>query len=534
MAQQVTAFSELWIADLDREDPVTAKRLDEHLFKRPCTVEDAALAELNERLNAAGHYVDHMLAVRCEDEVRHVLIRAVPVPATGRRLAIAVHDLSAEEGLRNALRQTHRALRELQLGQSMSDREALALAFSDSLTGLPNRRAFNAELTAACAAGDFALCLLDLDNFKDVNDALGHATGDRLLTEVAHILRRATRESDFVSRLAGDEFAVIFYGLDTVTGAQEATGRLLSRFSHRLDLDEIDLQVRLSAGIALGGPGGSPDEIYRKADIALHSAKTTHRGAAMIHADPTASLLDHDNLVIVKSFLTDKPLPIDVQPIIDPELNLVGHELSVGYVDFERILATAQRFAVGPDLVNVALRALCTAAARLTDPVGHTRITLPQYATVDADMPSRIVEAMTAARLDFSAVILEIPLAAFAHGTAPQLARALAAQGIRIALRGWDPGVNAFQRVRATQFDMVTFDARPIAPIITDKRLATIWRTAIASLREDGVSVTATNVESAALATRLFELGIDSVQSLALSNLHYDAHIAAKRSIRAA
>ncbi len=160
--------------------------------------------------------------------------------------------------------------------RSTSRRELERMAYTDYLTGLPNRARFMAALTEASTG---CLLLIDLDGFKAVNDVAGHDAGDRLLCEVAEALRGAAREEDVVARLGGDEFAVLVRaGRDDATALAERLVVLLDR-DHRPTAPDgsarggLVLPVSGSVGVAELRAGGDPAEAVRRADLALRAAK---------------------------------------------------------------------------------------------------------------------------------------------------------------------------------------------------------------------------------------------------------------------
>ncbi len=154
----------------------------------------------------------------------------------------------------------------------------------DSLTGIANRSALLERMDEASAClrrgGDiFTIFLLDLDGFKYVNDTLGHSTGDRLLAELAHRLKRSLRETEFVARLGGDEFAIVQSGeTDQREGAVALAARLLETVSEPFDLDGHHVTIGTSIGIALATDNGSDSgELLKRADLALYRAKAEGR-----------------------------------------------------------------------------------------------------------------------------------------------------------------------------------------------------------------------------------------------------------------
>jgi len=166
-------------------------------------------------------------------------------------------------------------------------REELArLAHFDALTGLPNRRLLQDRLNLALArarrnASLLALCCLDLDNFKPINDQLGHAAGDRFLIEIAQRLQQGLRADDTVARLGGDEFVLLLTDLDHGEGWPNALHRILERLRQPVAIDGHEVASSASAGVVLlkGAPEQSadPDSLLRQADQAMYQAKQEGR-----------------------------------------------------------------------------------------------------------------------------------------------------------------------------------------------------------------------------------------------------------------
>lgn len=157
------------------------------------------------------------------------------------------------------------------------------LAHHDTLTGLSNRAHFYQQLERALEAQDtseqLAVLCLDLDRFKDVNDSLGHATGDALLRLVAHRLRGQLRASDILARLGGDEFALLMVSPEVVDAATALADRIVQEISAPFRIDTHDVSVGVSVGICVAAPGlDSPAALMQGADVALYAAKGEGRG----------------------------------------------------------------------------------------------------------------------------------------------------------------------------------------------------------------------------------------------------------------
>ena len=150
-------------------------------------------------------------------------------------------------------------------------------AYHDALTGLANRALFMRTLTASLSRGAVTVFLIDLDDFKPVNDSFGHATGDQLLIEVGDRLRGRVRAGDTVARLGGDEFAVLVHDVDPIRGAEMAEG-LNRALSGAVRLGGAEVTLRASIGMATSRPGGQgPDRLLHEADMAMYAAKNAAR-----------------------------------------------------------------------------------------------------------------------------------------------------------------------------------------------------------------------------------------------------------------
>jgi diguanylate cyclase (GGDEF)-like protein len=143
---------------------------------------------------------------------------------------------------------------------------------TDSLTGLPNRDRFSDVLREQCAAGPVAVMVVDVDDFKRVNDTFGHDVGDHVVRAVAGRLRRAVRSEDVVARLGGDEFGVVLTDADDAT-LRAVSERILDAVAEPMAAGGQVLRVAVSVGVATGRAGADPDELVRRADLAMYAAK---------------------------------------------------------------------------------------------------------------------------------------------------------------------------------------------------------------------------------------------------------------------
>jgi diguanylate cyclase (GGDEF)-like protein/PAS domain S-box-containing protein len=206
-----------------------------------------------------------------------------------------------------------------------SQRKLEHLAYHDALTGLPNRALLGDRIKQALAAvrrhnGLVAICFLDLDDFKPVNDTYGHQNGDRLLIEVANRLKDAVRETDTVARIGGDEFALLLGELESAQEAQEILSRLLLRVALPYQFDHITAVISASIGYTLvPGDDGDPDSLLRHADQAMYVAKQEGRNRFHLFDIEQDLRIRHkrENLTRVKKALLDREFRLYYQPKVD-------------------------------------------------------------------------------------------------------------------------------------------------------------------------------------------------------------------------
>lgn len=202
--------------------------------------------------------------------------------------------------------------------------ELAYLAFHDELTGLKNRAVFREELASASARSrrsgqSFAVLMLDLDDFKAINDSLGHPFGDQVLRVVASRLLECLRDEDTPVRLGGDEFAAVLESTESESDALAVADRVLTKLSEPTVVFGTDVVVRASIGLAVSDGGTSPAELERDADLALYDAKNAGKGrVSLFRADMHAVALNRMSIMRELRGAVDRgEIEVRYQPIVE-------------------------------------------------------------------------------------------------------------------------------------------------------------------------------------------------------------------------
>ena len=337
------------------------------------------------------------------------------------------------------------------------------LARTDSLTGLPNRRALLAALDEAATSGAAcALLLLDLDRFKEVNDTLGHAVGDRLLSEVGARLRAEVREDDLVARLGGDEFAVVLPGVVDAEEAVATAERLAASLTTPIELDGLALHVQASIGVALAPRHAArSSELLQRADVAMYVAKAQSLPSSVYDEEQDRNSTDRLLLLAdLKEGLARRELSLAYQPCFD--LQTTGRCLAVealvrwhspkrGFVSPAEFVPLCERSGLVRELtayvLGEALRQL--RAWEDAGTVLNVGVNLSASNLAEEDLPELVAELLVRHRVGADRLVLEITESA----VIPDPARAarvlgrLVDLGVDIAIDDFGTGWSSMSRL---------------------------------------------------------------------------------------
>lgn len=396
------------------------------------------------------------------------------------------------------------------------------LADHDAVTGLLNRRQLYARLEQARAHhlrhhGTSALVLLDLDDFKLVNDARGHHAGDLVLRSVAGVLTAELREEDTAARMGGDEFALLLDGADA-----DAARRTVARITTAISRLRGDWSLSVSAGIVVleAEPAGPADELVRAADVALYEAKDNGRGQAVVYSRTSTSSLGWVDRV--RRVVTENRLTLYCQPMLDTASGQhVRDEVLLRVIDDDGnpqpptpYLRAAERFDLIADLDAWIVRG----AIDLVASGRSVSVNVSSRSLGDASLTDAIERHLAHTGADPGQLMVEITettaIADLRRATA--FAERLAALGCDLALDDFGTGFSAMNHLRHLPVRYLKIDMefiRPLAHSEIDQRIVR----AIVSIAEIlGHLTVAEGVEDLETMKLLHVLGVTEAQGYAL------------------
>jgi diguanylate cyclase (GGDEF)-like protein len=407
-------------------------------------------------------------------------------------------------------------------------------ALHDGLTGLPNRTLLMAhvdQLLQTRAEGtSVALLLLDLDHFKEVNDTLGHAVGDRLIREVGNRIRSVIEPSDLVARLGGDEFAVVAVLHEDRTPADVAR-RLSTALNEPFVAETVMLDIGWSVGIATAPRHAETvDVLLQRADVAMYGAKETRGSFAVYDPDRDQNSLQRLTLALdLRRAIELGELAVHFQPQVDARtLQPVGvealvrwHHSSLGWIDPETIVALASSTGLIQSLTEQVLDSALAAASEWQRRGHHLAIAvnlMPRQLT-DKGLPGLVATLLGRHAVPSEALVLEVTEATvMSDGVSTQsVLRALRAIGVRLSIDDFGTGYSSLAQLQALAPDEVKIDRSFVMAMHPTSREQVIVRSTIDLAHSLGMRVVAEGVETQATLTELQRLGCDVLQGFAIA-----------------
>lgn len=409
-------------------------------------------------------------------------------------------------------------------------------ALHDALTKLPNRNLFQDRLQQAILTGDrekrqFALVMMDLNRFKEINDALGHHAGDTVLQETALRLRSGLRQSDTIARLGGDEFALLLPTIKDTTGALLTLDKILQLFEKPTTIDGHAIYISASLGLVLFPKDGSDAAtLVRHADTAMYDAKRRKVGHALYTADLEQSGMERMTLQNdLRAGIGRDELVLHYQPKIDLTTDRIsGVEALVRWQHPQRgllfpddFLPLAEQAGLIKPLTDWVLHAALrqckqweNAGLDLTVSVNASSTNLQ-----DPSFPDAVDAALRASGV--GAHKLEVEITETSIMVEPPRAIAaitkISALGVQIIIDDFGTGYSSMAYLKRLPIAKIKVDKSFVRDMLNDQSDAVIVRSIIGLGHNLGLNVVAEGVENDEIWDRLKTLGCDSAQGYCMS-----------------
>jgi diguanylate cyclase (GGDEF)-like protein len=414
-------------------------------------------------------------------------------------------------------------------------------AYHDPLTSLANRTLFTDKVreTLATTQGEVAVLFIDLDDFKTVNDSLGHAAGDELLVSVASRLRACLRPEDVVARLGGDEFAVMVEdSRDAEESATRVARRIMDAFVMPLSVGAESVSVYVSVGIAIAEvQDKTAEELIRDADVAMYKAKTSGKGRFQVfHPSMGAAVLERHGLKEeLRQAIEQEQLTLYFQPIVTLGTGeLVAEEALVRWQHPRRGLVAPNEFlplaeetglilSVGQYVLEQACHQARTwqherEASRLTGSEVAVHVNLSAVELRDRHLADRVRETLFRTAVDPRMLVFEVTETLLLEDEAhvSSTIAELRELGVRFALDDFGTGYSSLSYLHTLPLDMLKIAKSFVDGLSRGGREASFGRMIIELARTLGVGVIAEGIETPDQVNALLSLGCDLGQGFYL------------------
>ena len=384
------------------------------------------------------------------------------------------------------------------------------MARFDELTGLPNRVNFRNEITRILASADEtsrqALLFVDLDQFKQVNDTLGHPCGDQLLCLVADRLRAMLRPQDLVARFGGDEFVVFVKELVSANDAARLAKRIVEELSERYEIERHQVEIGASVGIAVTSPGISADVLLKNADLALYRAKADGRGTFCFFRPEMAKAVEARRVLEldIRQALANDEFELYYQPLVNIKSGRIStceallrwnHPVR-GMVSPGDIIPVVEDMGLIVELGRWILRKACIECVKWPDAVS-VAVNFSTQQFHHRDVLNEIRYALDVSGLEARRLEVEITESSLLRNTqlTHDVLAKLCAAGVRISLDDFGTGYSSLSYLHNFPLHKVKIDRSFLEGIGTERPL-TLLR-GVARLSVDlGMSVVVEGIET--------------------------------------
>jgi diguanylate cyclase (GGDEF)-like protein/PAS domain S-box-containing protein len=402
-------------------------------------------------------------------------------------------------------------------------------AFHDLLTGLPNRALFVDRLRTACKraarrSDALAVLFLDLNDFKAINDSMGHEAGDHVLIGVANRIQHCIRQQDTVARLGGDEFTVLLDGVSSLEEAIEVSERITEGLESPISLPNGKVFVGTSIGIVFSKNGQhDADVLLHDADIAMYQAKGTKQPFAVFDPAMNAPALQRKELAdALREALTKDELTLDYQPVVDLRSGrAVGIEALLRWRDPVRgdvppnlFIHVAEEAGFIDSLGTWSLRHACRQMRQWLDALPPESpltmsVNLSGRQLQRTDLLETVTSALADANLAPERLCLEISAKLLANDMdrTLELLSDLKSTGIRLAIDDFGTGSHLIARLGDSPFDLVKIDGSVTWLLDTDDEARALAQAMVIMAKSGNIDVAAEGIESIDQVEHLQKLG---------------------------
>lgn len=403
----------------------------------------------------------------------------------------------------------------------------------DALTGLANRRRLNHFINSRLSEGLNAekpmfLLALDLDRFKPVNDAFGHAAGDMVLREVANALNSCTRATDLVARLGGDEFVVVANDCKTREQAVGLCQRIIERINQPITIGGNEVTVGTSIGV-VSAPfdGVTGEELMRYADIALYEAKSSGRNIFRFY-EPAMNerIMERRQLEIdMRHALRRQEFRLDFQPryesagqkLVGAEALVRWHHPTRGLLPPDSFIQLAEETGLIVELSDWVMREACMNALSWGDSM-MVSVNLSPVEFQRDDLVERVAAALSETGMAAERLELEITESVMLEDAAAALItmKKLKALGVRLSMDDFGTGYSSLSYLRTYPFDGIKIDRSFISGLDHSQSSEAIVHAIVSMGHALSLTVTAEGIETVTQLGKLTELSCDQAQGFYL------------------
>lgn len=404
----------------------------------------------------------------------------------------------------------------------------LYLARHDALTDLLNRERFFEEfafvLDEVSAKDPISLIAIDLDGFKNVNDSLGHAVGDRLLRAVSERLKECVDESCSIARLGGDEFAIFQQGASQPEGGLALSKAISKALAEPFDLDGVKPQIGASIGIATAPKDGTrPDQLMRNADLALYAAKKAGRNCERVFNPSMLSALNHRRSIErdLRYALEEGQLELHYQSIWDIKHEcLCGFEAllrwnhpEMGFIPPDEFIPIAEDIGAIVEIGEWVLAQACRDAASWPANLWvAVNISPTQFKSQMLDR--KVEEALSNSGLDPARLELEITEGVLLQesGEVTDILGRIRELGVSLSMDDFGTGYSSLGYLTRFPFDTMKIDGSFVRAMTSDANAHAVVRTIVALGDSLGIDIVAEGIETEEQYALARELGCDLIQ----------------------